>query len=33
MREYGMNVEFNGKFYRIISEAEIKQYAIGEMAC
>ena len=33
MREYGMNVEFNGKFYRVISKTEIKSYAIGEMAC
>lgn len=33
MQDFGMNVEFNGKFYRVINDEVIKQYAIGELGC
>ena len=31
VREAGMNVEFNGKYYTLLSESKVQRYEIGEM--
>lgn len=33
VREAGMNVEYNGKYYAVLSEFGPKQYPVGELIC